>query len=218
MCTSKTKQKILDAAISLFHTKGYAGTSVREIAKKADVNAANISYYFDGKIGLLETLVTSFLEKYLSIVEQAYLEKDSKTAKECLVKMSRNIMVYQKEYHLLARFVHRETTFDTVLIREIMTTYLMKEKYYFKTILEMGMDKNEFRNLPIPYVIIQLKGMLSMPYLQPQYMSEVLHIQINEMYFIEQYMKELEKWINQTLSSQITRTKIIPTMTIAPTV
>ncbi|MED4214161.1 TetR family transcriptional regulator, partial [Priestia megaterium] len=41
----QTKQKVIDAAISLFNTKGYDGTSVRDIAKRADVNVANISYY-----------------------------------------------------------------------------------------------------------------------------------------------------------------------------
>lgn len=45
----QTKQKVIDAAISLFNTKGYDGTSVRDIAKRADVNVANISYYFAGK-------------------------------------------------------------------------------------------------------------------------------------------------------------------------
>ncbi|MGQ0418773.1 TetR family transcriptional regulator, partial [Bacillus sp. HC-Mk] len=58
----QTKQKVIDAAISLFNTKGYDGTSVRDIAKRADVNVANISYYFAGKQGLLEQLITDFLE------------------------------------------------------------------------------------------------------------------------------------------------------------
>lgn len=60
----QTKQKVIDAAISLFNTKGYDGTSVRDIAKRADVNVANISYYFAGKQGLLNDLLLIFRRVY----------------------------------------------------------------------------------------------------------------------------------------------------------
>lgn len=56
-----TKQRIIDAAVLLFNTKGYDGTSIRELAKKAKVNVSHISYYFDNKVGLQEYLLTSFL-------------------------------------------------------------------------------------------------------------------------------------------------------------
>ena len=40
------RQKILEAAISLFAKKGYTGVGVREIAKIAKVNISMISYYY----------------------------------------------------------------------------------------------------------------------------------------------------------------------------
>jgi hypothetical protein len=41
--------------------------------------------------------------------------------------------------------------------------------------------------------------MISMPYLYPQYISEVLHSFPSEVFFIEMYMKEVEQWMEQTL-------------------
>lgn len=38
---------ILNAAEDLFANKGFEGTSVRDIAQKAEVNVAMISYYFE---------------------------------------------------------------------------------------------------------------------------------------------------------------------------
>lgn len=201
----KTKEKIIEAAAYLFNTKGFDGTSVREIAKKANVNVANISYYFENKAGLLEYLVSSFLEGYTSVIEQAYIELDSRSARECLLILIRNIMHYQKEHSQLARFVLREITIDSVLIREVLTTYMTKEKYYIKSILETGIGQLEFRKIPITCTIMQLKGMLNMPYLHPQYMSEVLHVMPNETYFTEQYVKEIEKWVNTTICMPIER-------------
>src|SRR5689334_11247838 len=51
------KEKILEAAEILFAEHGYEGTSIRQLAKKAEVNIAMISYYFGSKEKLFEELV-----------------------------------------------------------------------------------------------------------------------------------------------------------------
>lgn len=62
-----TKNDILEAAILLFNTKGFTGTSIRDIAGKARVNVSNISYYFQSKEGLLEHCLTTYFEQYLQL-------------------------------------------------------------------------------------------------------------------------------------------------------
>src|SRR5258708_31811845 len=51
------REHILVAAEELFGEKGFDGTSVRDIAQKAGVNLAMISYYFGSKEKLLEYLI-----------------------------------------------------------------------------------------------------------------------------------------------------------------
>lgn len=196
---SKTKDRIIDAAVALFNTKGFNGTSVRDISQKAKVNVANIAYYFENKEGLLEHLVTTFLEGYIQEVEAVITVLEEKGPTECLYKLIQSLLRYHHEHRHIARFVYREISLDTVLIREIMTTYLTKEKYYLKMVFEQGMKEKAFKKLNIPYVILQLKGMLSMPYLHPQYLAEVLHVFSHETFFIEQYKKELENWVHQVI-------------------
>ena len=53
---------ILDAAEALFAQKGYAATSVREIADEVDVNPAMIHYYFGSKISLLQSVLERTME------------------------------------------------------------------------------------------------------------------------------------------------------------
>lgn len=53
---NEKQQEILNAAEKLFAIKGFDGTSVRDIAKEAQVNLAMISYYFGSKEKLLEKL------------------------------------------------------------------------------------------------------------------------------------------------------------------
>jgi AcrR family transcriptional regulator len=61
---NKTKQALLEAAKQLLLERGYAGTSVREIAAAAGVaNLAAVSYHFGSREKLLaEAILASFVE------------------------------------------------------------------------------------------------------------------------------------------------------------
>ncbi|NRA46643.1 MAG: TetR/AcrR family transcriptional regulator [Oligoflexales bacterium] len=54
-----TKTRILQAAFNLFSDKGFEGTSMREIAKRAEVNLSAINYHFQSK----EKLCSEVLNK-----------------------------------------------------------------------------------------------------------------------------------------------------------
>ena len=53
MSSDETRERILDAAQELFAAKGFAGTSVREITRLAEVNVAAIHYHFGTKEAVL---------------------------------------------------------------------------------------------------------------------------------------------------------------------
>ncbi|WP_096202664.1 forespore capture DNA-binding protein RefZ [Bacillus sp. FJAT-45350] len=194
-----TKSKVMDAAISLFNVQGYNGTSIRSIADRANVNGALISYYFGSKKGLLEQLMTSFLEGYVKVIEEEVMKLPSQSARECLISAFNKTLLYQQEHHHLARFVHREITLDTVLVRELMSTYLMKEKHMFYQIIKKGIERGEFKRQPIDFMIIQLRGMLTMPYTHPQYIREVYHLIPHEPYFLKHYLNYLTMWVDNDL-------------------
>ncbi|MGY4112794.1 hypothetical protein ACVIJU_003058 [Aeribacillus sp. SP014] len=109
------------------------------------------------------------------------------------------LLRYQYENRRLARFVHREVTLDSTLIRQVMMTYLAKEKYYLLNLFERGMRSNQFKQVDIPHFLVQFKSLINMPFLQPQYMYEVLHINPYEEYFVKQYSKQLVSWLEQIL-------------------
>lgn len=197
-----TKQTICNAAVSLFNTKGFTGTSVREIAKKANVNVSLISYYFNGKQGLLESLMESFFESYIHILENAYELSDTLSTRNCIRKTIFDLLYFQQENSRLARFVHRETTIDSTLTREIMAVYLRKEKFYWQKLFEKGFRSGEFSKRNIDFTIIQLKGMITMPFSNPQYVEEIFHLSPSEQYFIRKYGLYVVQWLDERFSRQ----------------
>jgi AcrR family transcriptional regulator len=197
-----SKDEIVKAAILLFNSKGYDGTSVRDIASLAKVNTATIAYHFENKAGLLEYCFTHFFEQYIRKMEEAY-QSIEKGAKECLKRITADLLHFQCENYQLASFIYRELSIDSQVAREIMATYSLKEKYYFQKIFERGFEWNEFRPHSIPYLLIQLKGLLMMPFMNMHYMREVLYVFPNEQFFEQKYIKELHLWIENTLTPTV---------------
>ncbi len=193
-----SKDAIVQAAISLFQTRGYYGTSIRDIAKKAKVNPANISYYFHGKQGLLEYCFTSFFEQYLAIIEEAHMQLHGGAVK-CLKQISKGVLHYFSKNSSLASFVLREMSMDSQISREIMTTYYAKEKFFLQQVFEAGIEQNEFHLQSISYAVIQLKSLWLMPFINAPYLREVFYLFPNEHFFAEKYTEVIDQWIDKTL-------------------
>ncbi len=56
------KSALLDAAFELLQQKGYRSITIREIADKAEMKSAMISYYFGGKEGLFLGILERFAQ------------------------------------------------------------------------------------------------------------------------------------------------------------
>ena len=59
-----TKEKILNAALSLFAEKGYDGTSVEQIAELVGIKAPSLYKHFKGKEDILNALIDIAEERY----------------------------------------------------------------------------------------------------------------------------------------------------------
>jgi hypothetical protein len=190
-----TKNKVIETAVTLFKLNGYQGTSVRDISKKANVNLATISYYFKNKQGLLEHIIVNFLEGYVEILDKYNTMLNEKEANEVLIELVNEVSYYYYKNRENTSIFYRELTLDSVFIREIMTTYLAREKYTFTKVYDGIRINNPHITMPFSVFFVQLKSILSTPYLFPSYLNEVLYIQQNDTYFYERYKEYVGKWI-----------------------
>jgi AcrR family transcriptional regulator len=65
-----SRERLLETAIGMFASKGYAGTSVREIVERAGVSKPVLYYYFKSKEGLF----LAILDKAENLQKQLLLE------------------------------------------------------------------------------------------------------------------------------------------------
>ena len=59
-----TRDRIFEAAVDLFSTRGYHGTSIREIAREVGIKESSIYNHFPGKDGILEAILEYYQEGF----------------------------------------------------------------------------------------------------------------------------------------------------------
>lgn len=69
-----TRSTLLRAALTVFSTKGYAGTSIDAITKTAKVTRGALYHHFESKADLYNTLLEEVSAKGATIVQQAVVE------------------------------------------------------------------------------------------------------------------------------------------------
>jgi len=111
------KQRILESAISLFAQKGFASVGVREIAKEANVNIAMISYYFEGKVGILKSVLEEFFDQYSQMLKDAVDE--GRSTEEAVRRLIGHMVDFVRENTELALVAYNELPLDLPELAEI---------------------------------------------------------------------------------------------------
>ena len=73
-----TKTNLLQAALKVFATNGYHGSSVADIAQEAKVSKALFYHYFDNKSDLLVIFAKQRLEEWTPLIENLETIQDAK--------------------------------------------------------------------------------------------------------------------------------------------
>lgn len=189
--------EILQVAEQLFAEEGFDGTSVRDIAKKANVNVAMISYYFGSKEKMLEALVVNRIADMRLQLENLYNEnippfaKVDKMVELYISRVNKNRCIYQI-IHFEFSTKKRELNFDsfTEMKRSNLET--------FKNIIKEGQDSGEFQK---DINVDLLPPIIMGTYFQFQ-MNKPLYLTILDLKTEEEY----ENYIATTLTQHIQKT------------
>lgn len=207
--TSEFNEKqiqILQVTEKLFAEKGFDGTSIRDIAKQANINIAMVSYYFGSKEKMLEALIYSRISDMKLQLESLFkeaispVEKINKLIELYIHRINKNKGIYQ--------ILHFELTSKK---REIdLKSFAEVKKQNFEIIKkiivegqEKGIFKKDINLILIPSSILGPFFHFQMN--RPNY-EEMLDLKSDEAY--DNYIKnELTKHIQQTIQSLLLNEK-----------
>jgi AcrR family transcriptional regulator len=189
--------EILQVAEQLFAEEGFDGTSVRDIAKKANVNIAMISYYFGSKEKMLEALVLNRIADMRLQLESLYnenippFEKVDKMVELYISRINKNRSIYQI-LHFEFSTKKRELNFDG------FTDMKKSNLETFKNIIKEGQDSGEFQK----DINVDLLPPIIMGTYFQFHMNKPLYIKILDLKTEEEY----NTYINTTLTKHIQKT------------
>ena len=86
--TRPTDERVRDAALELFATRGYHGTGIRQLAEHAGLSSASLYHYMGTKEDLLVAIMRSCLERLIADAETAIAStEDPEQRLAALVRM-----------------------------------------------------------------------------------------------------------------------------------
>jgi AcrR family transcriptional regulator len=127
------KERIIRAAADLFAEKGYAAVGVREISKSADVNISMISYYYNGKIGILKAIIERYFENMKEIILRVFSTKQPKEE------------IMRKFFFETIQLIRKDTAVCKVAIIELPFSVPEVQQYKVKMLKQyLDLIKNQF--------------------------------------------------------------------------
>ena len=95
---------IIDAALKVFSTKGYASTRMADIAREADMSYGLVYHYFENKEKLFDAIVEDWWTGFYDELEM--LKKSDMSTEEKMVEIIRYILkVYENKPNQISIFV-----------------------------------------------------------------------------------------------------------------
>lgn len=155
------REQLLNAAEELFAEKGFDGTSVRDIAQKADVNLAMISYYFGSKEKLLQVLIEHRMaassELLDELVKNTIMTPWEKIEK--LIDYYVNKILDGRRFHAI---INQEYNTDRSReILDIITSIKMKNYSLIKQLIDEGVKKKQFRKIDPEMTMASMMGTIN---------------------------------------------------------
>lgn len=203
---SEKQIQILEVAEKLFAENGFDGTSVRQVAKEAEINVAMISYYFGSKEKMLEALLLYRISDFKMELEQAITpEMDAHEKIDAFVQIIITRVHRNRRTHKIVNFEYakdsRQIDYDSYIAQK-------KENYeIIERFVRNGQDQGVFsKNINIPLLVPTVLGTYFHFYYNKKIFQSVHNLP--DQPAIDKYVQEvLIPHIQQTLKALLTYEK-----------
>jgi AcrR family transcriptional regulator len=169
------KTHIIESAIELFAEKGFEGTSIRDLATKADVNVAMINYYFGSKEKLFECIVKhkaaytkDILEEIVNNNELTEIEKIDRIIDSYVTRLFSN-----RKFH---RVIHHELMInERGIIQDAIVNLLFPNSLLLRNVIDAGIKKGTFKKVDSMLVVATIVGTINQVLLSKKFCNKCLN-------------------------------------------
>lgn len=146
------KELILQKAAAMFREKGFAATSMRDLAETVGIEAASLYNHIRSKNEILEAICFDVANRFNTNIEVVEADPQTSISKvERLLRFHIQQMIehYEEVYVSDREWKHLEEPY--------LSNFQTQRRNYrkkFASIIEAGMRKNEIRNIDAPTAVL----------------------------------------------------------------
>ncbi|WP_343328214.1 TetR/AcrR family transcriptional regulator [Polaribacter staleyi] len=158
-----TESLILEAAKSIFQTKGMDGARMQEIADKAGINKAMLHYYYRNKQLLFEAV---FKNAFSLLAPQLNtILNDDSTIEEKVINFSSNYISFIAEHPYLPNFIIQELNRNPDFILKMKESNGFPNLKKFKKQVEREVEKGNIKKIKAAQLFINILALNVFPFI-----------------------------------------------------
>lgn len=156
------KQQIEEKATKLFREKGYAATSMRDLAQVLGIEAASLYSHIKSKEEILQKICFRMADQFFAAWKEVEKEQGSFSAKMEKAAIA-HVKVITKDTDASAVFFHEWRHLSEPHLSEFL---IMREDYEgrFKTIIRNGIENGEFEKVDEKFMMLTILSSLNWTY------------------------------------------------------
>ena len=123
---SDIKERIIDAAWTLFHKNGFGETTINDIIREAEVSKGTFYYYFRSKDDMLDTLSVILDKEYEKLAANEDPEMDAFDKLVYINEVVHSFINDNIDYGLIANL------YSAQIVKEDSSRLLDRNRFYFR--------------------------------------------------------------------------------------
>lgn len=198
-----TEEKIKAAARAVFHTKGFAATKTRDIAKEAGINLALLNYYFRSKEKLFQIIMLDSIHSLFQSILPIFFEEET----TLFEKIEKFVSLYIEKLKMDAEiplFILSELQRNPLVIMDQMPIKEIFENSVFHKQYISAIEKKEIIAISYYHLIMNLAGLTVFPFIvKPIFFQMGNLTNENYLHLMEERKKFIPQWIKQMLTNGV---------------
>jgi AcrR family transcriptional regulator len=167
-----TETKILVAARTVFHKKGFAATRTRDIAKEADMNLALLNYYFRSKRRLYELIMFETLTSFFQTMGMVFNDETFTLEKKIQLVAAKYIDLIVAEPEIPHFIVSEVRNHGAVILEKMQGAGMILQSDFIKQYREAVMSGKISEPNPLHFLMNML-GLIVFPFISSPMLKKI---------------------------------------------
>ncbi|MFN8117016.1 MAG: TetR/AcrR family transcriptional regulator [Bacteroidia bacterium] len=176
---NSTEQKIIEAAETVFHEKGFDGARMQEIADKANINKGLLHYYFKSKDALFDAIFNMAIKRMsgnINSILKMEISLDEKI--DLIIDSYMNLLLRNSS---LPRFVITELNKDSDrFIKKYLSGEISHVFARFIDSVQLEINKGKIKPIDPRHLFMNMLSMILFPFIGKPMIQTLMGVDNNE--------------------------------------